>query len=95
MSTKAPITNKRKTRFWCSSECSRAEDFFAFAILSTFGFLASITTLFLPVPDKFGVSLLAAIVGFVTLFCALDNWKIRRRTPRGSKKEQYLNNDIG
>ncbi|MGY5879200.1 MAG: hypothetical protein RTV31_03070 [Candidatus Thorarchaeota archaeon] len=93
-STKAAVTTRRKTRFYCSLECSRAEDFVVFAILSAFGFLASITTVLVPIPDGFSVGLLAAIMGFITFFCALDTWKIRRRTPRGSKKEQYFDNDI-
>jgi len=41
------------------------------------------------------VSLLAAIMGFTTLFCTFDTWKVRRRTPRGSRQEQYIDNDIG
>ncbi len=93
--TKEPITNKRKSKYYCSSDCRRAEDFFAFAILSGFGFFASIAALMLPIPDRFERCLLAAIVGFISFFCALDNWKVRRRTPRGSRKEQYLDSDIG
>ncbi|MGY5871247.1 MAG: hypothetical protein RTV72_03290 [Candidatus Thorarchaeota archaeon] len=91
---KAPITNKRKTRHYCSSDCIRAEDFFVFAILSAFGFLVSITALLLHIPDWVSICLLGAIMGFIGFFCGLDNWKVRRRTPRGSRKEQYLNNDI-
>jgi len=94
-SIKAAVPTKRKTKFYCSLECSRAEDFSVFAILSTFGFITSFTVLFVPVPDRFGVSLLAAIMGFTTLFCAFDTWKVRRRAPRGSRQEQYIDNDIG
>ena len=91
---KAPITNKRKTRYYCSSDCARAQDFFVFAIMSAFGFLVSIAALLLPLPDRFEISLLGAVMGFICFFCGLGNWKVRRRTPRGSRKEQYLNNDI-
>jgi len=86
-STKAAVTTKRKTKFYCSLECSRAEDFSVFAILSSFGFITSFAVLFIPVPDMFGMSLSAAIIRFTTLFCAFDTRKVRRRTPRGSGQE--------
>lgn len=93
--TKEPITNIRKTRYYCSSDCIRARDFFAVVILSGFGFFATIATLILPIPDRFERCLLAAIIGFIGFFLSLDIWKIRRRIPKGSRKEQYLDSDIG
>ncbi|MGY5858981.1 MAG: hypothetical protein RTU63_06405 [Candidatus Thorarchaeota archaeon] len=91
---KTPIINKRKTRCFCSSDCARAEDFIVFAILSAFGFFASIVALLLPFPDRFEVSLLGVIMGFIGFFCGFDNWKVRRKTPRGSRKGQYLDRNI-
>jgi len=93
--TKVPITTKRKTRYYCSSDCSRAEDFFVFAIMSGFGFFVSIAALIVHIPERFGTCLLGIIIGFIGFFCSLDIRKIRRRTPKGSRKEQYLDNEIG
>ena len=90
----APITNKKKTKQYCSSDCIRAEDFFVFAIVSAFSFLVSITAPIIQNPDWFIVCFFGAVLGFSFFFCGLDNWKVRRRTPRGSRKEQHLSNDI-
>jgi hypothetical protein len=92
---KTPITNKKKTRYYCSSDCARAKDFIVFALLSAFGFFASIAAFLVPIPDRFDIIFLGAVMGFIGFFCGFDNWKVRRRIPRGSRKEQYLSNDIG
>ena len=93
--TRTPITTKRKTSCYRSMDCSRAGDLPVFAIMSGFGFLIGPFSLVLNNPDCFNMFILGFFIGFIFLFCSFDTWKIRRKTPRGSKTEQHLENDVG
>lgn len=98
--TNTPYTTKRKSSCYCSLDCSRTGDFLAATIVLAIGFLGSISTLILEIPDvsiedKIVTCVFGVILVFIGFILSRDVWKIRRRIPKGSRKEQHLDNDIG
>lgn len=89
---KSPYLTKRRTKHYCSLDCGRVRDFFVFAIMSTFGFVMGILILLTSHPEKFSISLLGIILGFVFFVCSFDVWRIRRKTPRDSRRGLHIDN---
>ena len=85
--TTTPIKSKWKGRYYCSRDCSRAGWLPVYAIPTVFAFLVSIPNLLFYYPEMFSSSLAGLLAGLALFSFSIDIWNVRRKTPKGSRKE--------
>ena len=93
--THTPIRIRMNLRYYCSVDCNHAGHFPAYAIVSAFGLLAALSSLLLPYPESFGIFIIGFTIGLLYMLCSFHTLRKRRKTPRGSRNEQHLDNDVG
>lgn len=93
--TYTPITAIMKANYYCSMDCCHAGYFLSYTIASAFGFLVALSSLLLPSPGNLGIFILGFAIGLLYLLGSFHTGRKRRRTPKGSRKEQHLDNDVG
>ena len=93
--TTPPIKPLGRSRYYCSKDCGGAADFPMIAILSVPMLILGIPNLLFYYPESFGRDLLFFLMGLGFFYWSFQLWRIRRKTPKGSRKEPQLDNDVG